>query len=212
MKKEVLQDLPDKLADVYFAPLEGEQKELYEARVKALRISLGRQSDQEFKENKLQVLAELTRLRQICCSPSLVYENYRGNSGKEDLCIDLLSSGIEEGHKILLFSQFTTMLDLLTERMRKEGIKYHLLTGATPKQQRAEMVESFAEDDVPVFCISTRAGGTGLNLTAADIVIHYDPWWNTAVEDQATDRTHRIGQTNVVSVCRLITKDTVEER
>ncbi len=212
LKKEVLQDLPDKLEDVYFAPLEGEQRELYEARVKALRISLGRQSDQEFKENKLQVLAELTRLRQICCSPSLVYENYRGNSGKEDLCIDLLSSGIEEGHKILLFSQFTTMLDLLTERMRKEGIKYHLLTGATPKQQRAEMVESFAEDDVPVFCISTRAGGTGLNLTAADIVIHYDPWWNTAVEDQATDRTHRIGQTNVVSVCRLITKDTVEER
>ena len=212
LKRDVLQDLPEKLEDVYYAPLEGEQKELYEARVQALRISLGKQSDQEFRDNKLQILAELTRLRQTCCSPSLVYENYRGNSGKEDLCIDLLQSGIDEGHKILVFSQFTTMLDLLTKRLQKENIRYHLLTGSTPKQERADMVASFAEDDVPVFCISTRAGGTGLNLTAADIVIHYDPWWNTAVENQATDRTHRIGQTNVVTVCRLIMKDTVEER
>lgn len=212
LKQNVLQDLPEKLEDVYYAPLEGEQKELYEARVQTLRISLGRQSDQEFRQNRIQILAELTRLRQICCSPALVYDNYRGNSGKEDLCIDLLRSSIDEGHKILLFSQFTSMLDLLIGRLKQEKIPYHLLTGSTPKQERARLVESFASDDVPVFCISTRAGGTGLNLTAADIVIHYDPWWNTAVENQATDRTHRIGQTNIVTVCRLITKDTVEER
>lgn len=212
LKKDVLQDLPDKLEEVYYAPLEGEQKQLYEARVKALRLSLARQSDEDFTKNKLKVLAELTRLRQICCSPSLAYENYQGNSEKEDLCIDLICSAIDEGHKILLFSQFTSMLDILIEKLKEKNIGYHLLTGSTPKKKRAELVEAFQYDDVPVFCISTKAGGTGLNLTAADIVIHYDPWWNTAVENQATDRAHRIGQENIVSVYRLITKDTVEER
>ena len=104
------------------------------------------------------------------------------------------------------------MLAILTDRLDKEGLQYHLLEGSTPKKQRADMVESFQKDDVPVFCISLKAGGTGLNLTAADIVIHYDPWWNTAVENQASDRAHRIGQKNVVSVYRLIMKDTIEER
>ena len=185
---------------------------MYEARVKALRISVASQSADQFNQSKLKILAELTRLRQICCSPSLVYENYHGNSEKEDMCIELIRSAIEEGHKILLFSQFTTMLDQLIERLKAEKIGYHLLVGSTLKKKRAEMVESFQNDDVPVFCISTKAGGTGLNLTAADIVIHYDPWWNTAVENQATDRAHRIGQENIVTVYRLITKDTVEER
>ncbi len=212
LKKDVLQDLPDKLEEIYYAPLEGEQKELYEARVKALRVSVASQSADQFNQSKLRILAELTRLRQICCSPSLVYENYHGNSEKEDMCVDLIKSAIEEGHKILLFSQFTTMLDQLVERLKEEKINYHLLVGSTPKKKRAEMVEAFQNDDVPVFCISMKAGGTGLNLTAADIVIHYDPWWNTAVENQATDRAHRIGQENVVTVYRLITKDTVEER
>lgn len=212
LKKDVLKDLPDKLEEVYYAPLEGEQKELYEARVQRLKLMLNKQSDQEFKENKIVVLSELTRLRQICCDPGLVYEKYTGNSSKEDLCIDMIKNAVDAGHKVLLFSQFTTMLDELTSRLRKEKIQYHLLVGSTPKKQRAEMTESFQNDDVPVFCISLKAGGTGLNLTAADIVIHYDPWWNTAVENQATDRAHRIGQKNVVSVYRLIMKDTVEER
>ncbi len=212
LKKDVLKDLPDKLEEVYYAPLEGEQKEQYEARVQRLKLLLTKQSDQEFKENKMVVLAELTRLRQICCDPSLLYNNYRGNSAKADMCIDMIANAVESGHKILLFSQFTTMLDVLAEKLDARGIKFHMLTGATPKKQRAEMVEAFQSDDVPVFCISLKAGGTGLNLTAADIVIHYDPWWNTAVENQASDRAHRIGQKNVVSVYRLIMKDTVEER
>lgn len=212
LKKDVLTDLPPKLEEVIYSQPEGEQKLLYQARAQRLKKILGKQSDQEFRENKIMVLSELTRLRQICCSPSLIYENYRENSAKEDLCIDMIRSAAEGGHKILLFSQFASMLDILTERLKKENIRYHLLTGATPKRQRTEMVESFDSDDVPVFCISLKAGGTGLNLAAADIVIHYDPWWNTAVENQASDRAHRIGQKNVVTVFRLIMKDTIEER
>lgn len=212
LKKDVLKDLPEKLEEVYYAPLEDEQKDLYEARVQRLKLMLTKQSDKEFKENKILVLAELTRLRQLCCDPSLVYEGYKNNSAKSDLCIDLIKNAIEGGHKILLFSQFTSMLDILTTKLKKNDIPFYLLEGSTPKNKRAEMVEQFQQDDVPVFCISLKAGGTGLNLTAADIVIHYDPWWNTAVENQASDRAHRIGQKNVVSVYRLIMKDTIEER
>ncbi|MGN1388866.1 MAG: DEAD/DEAH box helicase [Bulleidia sp.] len=212
LKQDVLTDLPDKLEEVSYAPLEGEQKELYDARVQRLKIMLGKQSDEEFRKNRIAVLAELTRLRQLCCSPALVYDTYKGNSAKEDLCIDLIERAASEGHKILLFSQFTTMLDLLIRRLEEHGIRYHLLTGSTSIRDRSQMVEQFQKDDVPIFCISTKAGGTGLNLTAADIVIHYDPWWNTAVENQATDRAHRIGQDKIVSVYRLIVKDTIEER
>ena len=211
-KKDVLHDLPDKIEDVYFGKLEDEQKNLYDARVQRLKLMLQKQSDEEFKENKIAVLAELTRLRQLCCDPHLIYDHYKGNSAKKELCLDIIENAIEEGHKILLFSQFTSMLDTLTEEFNKKGIRYHKLVGSTPQRERAQMVESFQKDDVPIFCISLKAGGTGLNLTAADIVIHYDPWWNTAVENQASDRAHRIGQTNVVNVFRLIIKDTIEER
>ena len=211
-KKDVLKDLPEKLEEIYYAPLSGEQKELYDARVQRLKISLAQESKEDFNKNKIAVLAELTHLRQICCSPSLIYNGYKGNSAKEDLCIDLIRSAVESGHKILLFSQFTSMLVELQERLNKEGISYYYLHGGTDKKERVRLVENFQKDDVPVFCISLKAGGTGLNLTAADIVIHYDPWWNTAVENQATDRTHRIGQDKVVTVYKLIMKDTLEER
>ena len=212
LKKDVLKDLPDKLEQVYYAKLEGEQKKLYDSRVAALKNSLSKQTDEQFRENKMVVLAELTKLRQLCCEPSLLYDSYKGNSNKKDMCLDMIQEAVDAGHKILLFSQFTTMLDELTTLMEERGIRYHLLTGSTPQKSRAQMVSSFQDDDVPVFCISLKAGGTGLNLTAADVVIHYDPWWNTAVENQATDRAHRIGQTNVVSVYRLIMKETIEER
>ena len=212
IKKNVLKDLPDKLEQVYYAKLEGEQKKVYEARVQNLKDMLEHSTDQQFKENRIAVLAELTRLRQICCEPSLLYDNYKGNSAKKEMCLDMIKEATEAGHKVLLFSQFTTMLDEMTQLLDENHIQYHMLTGATSKIKRAEMVESFHTDDVPVFCISLKAGGTGLNLTAADVVIHYDPWWNTAVENQATDRAHRIGQTNVVSVYRLIMKDTIEEK
>lgn len=212
LKEDVLKDLPPKLEEVYYAPLEGEQKELYEARVQRLKISLAKKSNEEFKHARFEVLAELTRLRELCCAPSLVYDNYRGNSAKEDLCLELIERAVQEGHKILLFSSFTSMLYQISRRLSEQGISYYLLEGKTPKKKRIDMVEEFQEDETPVFLISLKAGGTGLNLTAADIVIHYDPWWNTAVENQASDRAHRIGQDKPVSVYRLITKDTVEER
>lgn len=212
LKKTVLKDLPEKLEEVVYAELTGEQKKLYQANVQALKASLARQSDEEFRHNKIEVLSALTRLRQICCGPELIYEGCRSNSAKEELGIEMIRNAVEAGHKVLLFSQFTSMLEILEKQLRKEHIAYHVLTGATPKKERIDLAESFQTDDVPVFCISLKAGGTGLNLTAADVVIHYDPWWNTAVENQASDRAHRIGQTNPVNVYRLILKDTIEEK
>ena len=212
LKRDVLKDLPDKLEKDMFSLLESEQKELYEAHTERLRLMLGMQSDAEFRTSKLQILAEITRLRQICCYPGLVYEGYKGNSSKLEMCMELVQNAVNGGHKILLFSQFTTMLDVLAVRLKKAKVSFYMLTGATSKEKRAQMVQAFNEDDTSVFCISLKAGGTGLNLTAADIVIHYDPWWNLAVQNQATDRAHRIGQQNVVSVYRLFMKDTIEER
>ena len=212
LKRDVLKDLPDKLEKDMFSPLESEQKELYEAHTERLRLMLGMQSDAEFRTSKLQILAEITRLRQICCYPGLVYEGYKGNSSKLEMCMELVQNAVNGGHKLLLFSQFTTMLDVLAARLKKAKVSFYMLTGSTSKEKRAQMVQAFNEDDTSVFCISLKAGGTGLNLTAADIVIHYDPWWNLAVQNQATDRAHRIGQQNVVSVYRLFMKDTIEER
>ena len=212
LKRDVLKDLPNKLEKDMFSPLESEQKELYEAHTERLRLMLGMQSDAEFRTSKLQILAEITRLRQICCYPGLVYEGYKGNSSKLEMCMELVQNAVNGGHKLLLFSQFTTMLDVLAVRLKKAKVSFYMLTGSTSKEKRAQMVHAFNEDDTSVFCISLKAGGTGLNLTAADIVIHYDPWWNLAVQNQATDRAHRIGQQNVVSVYRLFMKDTIEER
>ncbi|MBQ7678311.1 MAG: DEAD/DEAH box helicase [Butyrivibrio sp.] len=211
-KADVLKDLPPKLEEVYYAHAEGEQERLYRAHTERLIHDLRGRSDEELRRDRITVLSELTKLRQLCCDPSLLYQDYRASSAKLELCLQLLSSAVEAGHKVLLFSQFTSMLDILTKRLRSAHLGYYLLTGATPKEERARMVDAFQQDDTPIFCISLRAGGTGLNLTAADIVIHYDPWWNNAVQEQATDRAHRIGQTHVVTVLRLIVKDTIEER
>ncbi len=211
LKKDVLTDLPDKLEENMYAGLEGEQQKLYDAHVQRMRMMLDKTSEEEFKTAKIQILAELTKLRQLCCDPSLLFENYRANSAKMDMCMDLIRNAVSSGHKLLLFSQFTSMLDVIRAELEKEGIGYYLLTGSTSKEKRMQMVGQFNEDDTPVFCISLKAGGTGLNLTAADIVIHYDPWWNLAVQNQATDRAHRIGQTNVVSVYKLIVKGTIED-
>ena len=204
LKKEVLTDLPDKLEENMFVQLTGEQQKLYDAHVKRMMLMLDKQSEEEFKTSKITILAELTKLRQICCDPSLIF-------AKVDMCLNMISNAVESGHKILLFSQFTTMLDHLAKRLEEEKISYYMLTGSTSKEKRAQMVENFNTDNTQVFCISLKAGGTGLNLTAADIVIHFDPWWNLAVQNQATDRAHRIGQKNVVNVSKLIVKDTIEE-
>ena len=211
LKKEVLTDLPDKLEENMFVQLTGEQQKLYDAHVKRMMLMLDKQSEEEFKTSKITILAELTKLRQICCDPSLIFADYKADSAKVDMCLNMISNAVESGHKILLFSQFTTMLDHLAKRLEEEKISYYMLTGSTSKEKRAQMVENFNTDDTQVFCISLKAGGTGLNLTAADIVIHFDPWWNLAVQNQATDRAHRIGQKNVVNVYKLIVKDTIEE-
>ncbi|MEE1072945.1 MAG: SNF2 helicase associated domain-containing protein [Cellulosilyticum sp.] len=211
LKKEVLTDLPDKLEENQYVILSGEQQKLYDANVEKLRLMLDGQTDEDFKQSKIQILSELTKLRQICCDPGLLYEDYKGDSAKLDVCMELIQNAMNGGHKILIFSQFTSMLDTLKQRLEREKINYYLLTGATSKEKRMQMVDAFNQDETPVFCISLKAGGTGLNLTAADIVIHYDPWWNIAVENQATDRAHRIGQQNVVSVYKLIAKGTIEE-
>ena len=212
LKKEVLKDLPDKIEKNMAACMEQKQKELYHAHAQRLALMLQNQTEEEFADSRFQVLSELTRLRQLCCDPALVYENYEGGSAKLDLCIELIQSAVESGHKILLFSQFTSMIEILTARLQEESISCFVLQGSTKKEQRAQMVEQFNRDDTSVFCISLKAGGTGLNLTGADIVIHYDPWWNVAVENQATDRAHRIGQKNVVTVYKLIAKGTIEEK
>ena len=166
----------------------------------------------EFKKDKLKVLAELTKLRQICCDPRLHYEDYKAGSAKLDTCMELVHGALDGGHRILLFSQFTGMLDIISKRLAKEDIAFLKLTGASSKESRAKMVAQFQAGEVPVFLISLKAGGVGLNLTAADVVIHYDPWWNVAAQDQATDRAHRIGQQHTVTVYKLIAKDTIEER
>lgn len=212
LKKDVLKDLQDKLEENVYAAMEGEQQELYDAHVKRMQLMLDKTSEEEFRSAKLQILAELTKLRQLCCDPALLYEEYHGASAKKELAVNLIRNAVENGHKVLLFSQFTSMLERLSQALQEEKIPYYMLTGATPKEKRAEMVEAFAQDDVPVFCISLKAGGTGLNLTAADVVIHFDPWWNVAVQNQATDRAHRIGQQNTVNVYRLIARDTIEEK
>ena len=210
IKKDVLKDLPDKLETCIYSQMEGEQKTLYAANAQVLKELLEEGGEEE-AAGKLQILAQLTRLRQICCDPRLYYENYKGDSAKLETCMELVESGAAGGHKILLFSQFASMLKLIEKRLLASGIGYYLLTGETSKKDRLHMVDSFQKDDTPVFLISLRAGGTGLNLTAADTVIHYDPWWNIAAQNQATDRAHRIGQEKQVTVYRLITKNTIEE-
>ena len=211
-KEEVLKDLPPKLQEDRYVNLEDRQRLLYDAQVSRMLDEIHGKNDYEFNRSKIQILSELIRARQLCCDPSLVFTDYDGSSAKREATIDLIRSSMESGHKALVFSQFTSMLMLLEEDLKKEGIAYYRITGSTPKEERVELVNRFNADDVPVFLISLKAGGTGLNLIGADIVIHYDPWWNIAVQDQATDRAHRIGQNKVVTVFRMIAKNTIEEK
>lgn len=212
LKKDVLKELPDKIEEVVYARMDGEQQRLYQAREKQLVIMLSKQTDAEFKTQKLQILAELTALRQICCDPALVYENYGDDSAKTKTCIEVIQNAVSGGHKILLFSQFSSMLERLHMLLEEQEIRTLILTGKTKKEERRRLVAQFQSERADVFLISLKAGGTGLNLTAADMVIHYDPWWNLAAQNQATDRAYRIGQDNKVTVLRLIMKGTIEER
>lgn len=211
-KQDVLKDLPDKLEKTIYVKMEEEQKKIYDARVARLQMELNSQSEEDYQAQKIKYLAELTGLRQICCSPKLCYENYRGGSAKQESCVELVRDLVQAEHRILLFSQFTTMLELLAGEFDKAGISYLYLSGKNTKEQRREMVKNFQNGETQVFLISLKAGGTGLNLTKADVVIHYDPWWNVAAQNQATDRTHRIGQENIVTVMKMVVKNTIEEK
>ncbi len=213
LKKDVLTELPDKMEFPTYAKMEDKQRKIYEAElIKANKEFQDLLLQQGYEKNQIKILTILTRLRQICCHPSLYLDSYKGGSAKLDLCMHIVKDSILTNHKILIFSQFTSMIDILKIHLEKEDIKYFTLTGKTQSSKRAALIDDFNKNDVPVFLISLKAGGTGLNLTSADIVIHFDPWWNNSVQNQATDRAHRIGQKNKVQVFKLITKDTIEEK
>ena len=177
-----------------------------------MKESIAAQSTEEFSKNKMRILAELTRLRQICCDPSLCFEGYKGEAAKLESCVQPIQSAVDGGHRLLLFSQFTSMLEILKGRLDAEQIAYFTITVGTAKEERLRLVKEFNGGTVPVFLISLKAGGVGLNLTGADMIIHYDPWWNLAAQNQATDRVHRIGQTKKVTVYKLSVRNSVEEK
>lgn len=213
LKKDVLKELPDKIETLLSAPLTEDQKKLYLAYLQEAKGKIAQEiATVGYNKSHMKILAALTRLRQICCHPAMFLENYTGESGKMLLLQEILSDALDSGHRILLFSQFTTMLDIIQRHLTSEGIGHFYLSGLTKALDRLKMANSFNAGTGKVFLISLKAGGTGLNLTGADMVIHYDPWWNPAVEDQATDRAHRIGQKNVVQVIKLITQGTIEEK
>ena len=211
-KSDVLKNLPGKMEEVFYTKISGEQQKLYDAQVLKMKQTISICSGSTRGEDKIKIIAELMRIRQLCCDPSLVYSNYTGGSSKKDACLELIESAIDGGHRILLFSQFTSMLDILKKELNARNISFYEITGATSKEKRIELVRNFNAGTTPLFLISRKAGGTGLNLTGADTVIHYDPWWNLAAMNQATDRAHRIGQTKVVTEYKLIMKDTIEEK
>lgn len=212
LKGDVLKDLPDKIEKTHFVKFDKKQQELYDGQVVSMRRQIAGQDGEEFRKNKLKILAELIKLRQICCDPSLCFENYKGESAKLEACLELVQRAAEGGHKILLFSQFVSMLEIIMQKLEASGMSFYMITGDTAKEKRLKLVKKFNEDDTQVFLISLKAGGVGLNLTGADVVIHYDPWWNLAVQNQATDRAHRIGQDKKVTVYQLIAKGSVEEK
>jgi SNF2 family DNA or RNA helicase len=213
LKDDVLKELPEKIESVSLSELTQDQKELYLGYLKQVQED-ATESMQEsgFNKSRMKILAGLTRLRQLCCHPSLFIENYPGKSGKLEQLMDTVKSALENGKRMLIFSQFTSMHEIIMERLEKEGLNYFYLSGQTPSEERVLMSERFNQGEKDIFLISLKAGGTGLNLTGADTVILYDLWWNPAVEDQATGRAHRFGQKNIVQVIRMIAEGTIEEK
>lgn len=210
-KKEVLTELPDKIEQNIILPFNDEEEKLYVANLAEANKELQELYDLEGSD-KMQILKLLTRLRQLCLEPRLVYDNIDQPSSKLKACMELIKTMQENKQKVLLFSSFTSVLDLIAEECQKAGITYYMLTGSTNKEDRRELVSRFQKDDTTVFLISLKAGGTGLNLTSAEAVIHFDPWWNVSAQNQATDRAYRIGQKNNVQVFNLVMKDSVEEK
>ncbi len=214
IKGEVLTELPDKMITVLNSQMVEEQKNIYLSYLsKAKKNAMQEIKENGIEKSQIKILALLTRLRQICCHPSLFIENYNGESGKLNQCIEIVKDAIQSGHKILLFSGYTAMFEIIEKELKKEKIEYLKLTGQTKVSERINLVDEFnSNQDKKLFLISLKAGGTGLNLIGADVVIHYDPWWNLSAENQATDRTYRIGQKRNVQVYKLITKNSIEEK
>ncbi|MGG0937967.1 DEAD/DEAH box helicase [Brevibacillus centrosporus] len=213
VKTDVLQELPEKIETLQSTELHPEQKKLYVAYLAKLREETLKHLDKEtFDKNKIKILAGLTRLRQLCCHPALFVEDYAGSSAKFEQLLDILEECRQAGRRVLVFSQFTQMLGLIGRELGYAGVPFSYLDGNTPAAERVELCNRFNEGEGNLFLLSLKAGGTGLNLTGADTVILYDLWWNPAVEEQAADRAHRIGQKNVVQVIRLVAEDTVEEK
>ncbi len=211
MKSDVLSELPDRIEYTMTAEMTDAQKDIYLAYLHSAREQ-AREIINTPSYSRLDILTLLTRLRQICCHPRLISADYTAESGKLILLDDLISTGIAGGHRILIFSQFTSMLAIIDRHLSRAGVKRFYLDGSTPPKKRVEYADRFNNGEGEVFLVSLRAGGTGLNLIGADTVIHYDPWWNPAVTDQASDRAYRIGQTKAVQVIRLSTRGTIEEK
>ena len=207
LKKDVIDELPNKIEKKFMVEMEENQKAVYQSYIKEVRQKLYSGED-----NKITVFSYLTKLRQLCLDPSLILDDYVGRSAKIEAALNIVNMAIAENRKVLIFSQFTSVLQKLGGELSEKNIGYLYLDGSTKANKRVEMVKEFNEsEDLKIFLISLKAGGTGLNLTSSDLVLHFDPWWNPAIEDQATDRAHRIGQQNIVEVIKLIAKDSVEE-
>ena len=211
-KEEVLTELPDLIEVVYKNELEDQQKAIYLAQLQQMQERIEHVTVAEFQRNRVEILTGLMRLRQICDTPALFMEDYKGDSGKLDSLRDLLSQIAEGNHRVLIFSQFRGMLDRIEEELPQLGLTSFKITGSTPSQDRQEMTKAFNQGERDVFLISLKAGGVGLNLTGADTVILVDLWWNPAVESQAIGRAHRMGQEQAVEVYRLVTRGTIEEK
>ena len=213
-KNEVLTELPDKTVTVLNNEMGEEQRKIYLNYLAQAKQELAEEFEfKGYEKSQIQILAALTRLRQICCHPSLFIDGYNSGSSKLDQCVEILEEAVNSGHKILLFSGYTSMFELIEPHLKEKNINYSKLTGSTKVDERIKLVDEFNENpEIKVFLISLKAGGTGLNLTGADMVIHYDPWWNLGAENQATDRAYRIGQKNNVQVYKLITKNSIEEK
>lgn len=213
MKKDVLKELPQKIETMLFSELQVEQKTLYAAYLAELKQdTLKHLKKGNLQRNRIKILASLTRLRQLCCHPALFVEGYNGSSAKFEQLMEILEECRISGRRVLIFSQFTQMLGIIRGQLIRKGIPYFYLDGQTPPTERVELCDRFNNGEGNLFLISLKAGGTGLNLTGADTVVLYDLWWNPAVEQQAADRAHRMGQENEVHIIRLIAKGTIEEK
>jgi SNF2 family DNA or RNA helicase len=210
LKSQVLEELPARTEITYKIPLSAEEAHQYEALRQQAVDNLSRVDPQAVKS--MQVLAEITRLRRFCCHPSLVLPGSTLQSSKLQAFTEIVGELLENRHKALVFSQFVDHLSIVRAWLDQQGIAYQYLDGSTPPKERQKRVEAFQSGVGDIFLISLKAGGSGLNLTAADYVIHLDPWWNPAVEDQASDRAHRMGQQRPVTIYRLVTENSIEEQ